>query len=336
MVTNLSIIREDPGEAARVAGRQPAVASPEDSMQNSRMKKLGLGLCLVLASAAVASAKDCDRACLAGLVTTYVDAMIAHRPDALPLAANVRFTEDMKDQTIGEGVWKDVTRAGSFRQDYLDVRKQIAASHVELYAGDRQVLYSLILHTKDQRITGIETLAGSLPPNSRLKSDSLGKPLPIMSEPVPKGQRLNRRDMVRAALHYPEGLRIGNFTEAKTPFSTQAYRVENGAFIAGAGGPRPDTPGLFTQKIILHPDVVPSVAAVDEEAGIVLLWMNFGDTKSYGPGNALITFEAFKVFGKDAHEIHAVNAFFRTFPKDLTRGWESTDPVPAAAPWAPH
>ena len=45
---------------------------------------------------------------------------------------------------------------------------------------------------------------------------------------------------------------------------------------------------------------------VDEEEGIVLLWMNFGDTNSYGPGMALITFEAFKVFGKDAHEIHAV------------------------------
>jgi hypothetical protein len=81
---------------------------------------------------------------------------------------------------------------------------------------------------------------------------------------------------------------------------------------------------------------VPSVAAVDEEAGVVLLWMNFGDTNSYGPGNALITFEAFKVFGKEAHEIHAVNAFFRTFPKDLKRGWDSTDPVPATAPWAPH
>ena len=30
---------------------------------------------------------------------------------------------------------------------------------------------------------------------------------------------------------------------------------------------------------MLHPDVKPSVAAVDEEEGIVLLWMNFGDTQ---------------------------------------------------------
>ncbi len=289
---------------------------------------------LAAAASSAADAKDCDRACLKALITTYVDAVVAHKPDSLPLAANVRVTEDMKELTLGEGAWQEVTRAGTFRQDYLDVRKQIAAAHVELYAGDRQVLYSLILHTQDQKIIGVETLAGALPPNSRLKSDSLGKPLAIMSEPVPKGQHLSRKQMVTAALHYPEGLRIGSFTDARTPFAKEAYRVENGAFIAGAGGPRPDAPGLFTQKIMLHPDVVPSVAAVDEEEGIVLLWMNFGDTNSYGPGNALITFEAFKVFGKDAPEIHAVNAFFRTFPKHLKRGWSSTDPVPAAAPWA--
>jgi hypothetical protein len=184
-----------------------------------------------------------------------------------------------------------------------------------LYAGDRQVLYSLILHTKDQKIVGIETLAGSLPPNSRLKSDSLGKPLPIMSEPVPKGQHLSRKDMVEAALHYPEGLRIGNFTDAKTPFSKQAYRSRTARSSPASAVRARMRPASLHRRFMLHPDVVPSVAAVDEEAGVVVLWMNFGDTNSYGPGNALITFEAFKVFGKDAHEIHAVNAFFPDVPQ---------------------
>jgi hypothetical protein len=34
----------------------------------------------------------CDRACLAGFVTQYLDAMIAHKPESLPVAANVKFT----------------------------------------------------------------------------------------------------------------------------------------------------------------------------------------------------------------------------------------------------
>ncbi len=241
-------------------------------------------------------AADCDRACLKGLITKYVDAIVAHDPSTLPLAANVRFTEDSKDLKLGEGLWKTATKKGDFRQDYIDLKKQIAASHVMLYEADAQILYSVVLRVADQKITGVETLVDRITATSRFKPDSLEKPLPGMSEPVPAGKKMPRADMIKAALLYPEGLRIGNFADAHTPFSKEAYRVENGTFIAGVGGPKPNAPGMFTQKIILHPDVKASVAAVDEEEGIVLLWMNFGDTNSYGPGNALITFEAFKVW----------------------------------------
>jgi hypothetical protein len=269
-----------------------------------------------------AQAADCDRACLKGMITKYVDAMVAHDPSRLPLAANLRFTEDSQELKLGEGVWKTVTKKGDFRQDYIDLKKQIAASHVMLIEENAQVLYSVILRIADQKITGIETLVDRITPTSRFKPDSLDNPLPGMSAPVPAGKRMPRAEMIRAALLYPEGLRIGNFTDAKTPFAKEAYRVENGTFIAGVGGPRPNAPGMFTQKIMLHPDVKASVAAVDEEEGIVLLWMNFGDTNSYGPGNALITFEAFKVWGG---EIHAINAFFRTQPKETQRGWPSAE-----------
>jgi hypothetical protein len=279
-------------------------------------------LALVAMTASAAQAADCDRACLKGMITTYVDAMVAHDPARLPLAANARFTEDSQDLKPGEGLWKTVTKKGDFRQDYIDAKKQIAASHVMLFEDNATVLYSVVLRVADQKITGIETLVDRLMPNSRFKPDSLEKPLGGMSAPVPAGKRMPRAEMIAAALRYPEGLRIGNFTDAKTPFSKEAYRVENGMFIAGEGGPRPNAPGLFTQKIMLHPDVKASVAAVDEEEGIVLLWMNFGDTNSYGPGNALVTFEAFKVWGG---EIHAINAFFRILPKETQRGWPSAE-----------
>jgi hypothetical protein len=75
---------------------------------------------------------------------------------------------------------------------------------------------------------------------------------------------------------------------------------------------------IKTQKIIAHPDLTKSVVAVDEEQGTVLLWMNFGDTGSYGAGNALIVYEGFKVFGG---QLHAVEAFMKVLPKDTPRGW---------------
>jgi hypothetical protein len=279
-------------------------------------------LVLVAMTTSAAQAADCDRACLKGMISKYVDAMVAHDPARLPLAANARFTEDSQELKLGEGLWKTVTKKGDFRQDYIDVRKQIAASHVVLLEDNAQVLYSVVLRVADRKITGIETLVDRITPNSRFKPDSLDKPPAGMSQAVPAGKRMPRAEMIRTALFYPEGLRIGSFVNAKTPFAKDAYRVENGTFIAGAGCPRANCTEILTQKIMVHADVKPSVAAVDEEEGIVLLWMNFGDTNSYGPGNALVTFEAFKVWGG---EIHAVNAFFRILPKDTQRGWPSAE-----------
>ena len=78
---------------------------------------------------------------------------------------------------------------------------------------------------------------------------------------------------------------------------------------------------IKTQRIIPHPDLTKSLVAVDEEQGTVLIWMNFGDTGSYGAGNALIVYEGFKVFGG---QMHAVEAFMKVLPKDTPRGWGKT------------
>ncbi|MBN1238350.1 MAG: hypothetical protein JXB36_07600, partial [Gammaproteobacteria bacterium] len=101
------------------------------------------------------------------------------------------------------------------------------------------------------------------------------------------------------------------------------YRVENGVITADQTDPRRR---MYEQNIIVHPGIIASVAAVDEENGTVLLWMNFGHTgDAYGPGNALVTFEAFKVWGD---EIHSINAFFKGLPISTARFWPSLEPVP--------
>jgi hypothetical protein len=53
--------------------------------------------------------------------------------------------------------------------------------------------------------------------------------------------------------------------------------------------------------------------------------MNFGHTgDSYGVGNALVTYEAFKVWG---NQIHSINAFFIGLNISRSRFWPSSDPV---------
>jgi hypothetical protein len=136
---------------------------------------------------------------------------------------------------------------------------------------------------------------------------------------------MKRADMIKVALTYTEGLRVGSFIDGGTPFAPDTYRVENGVITAGGGCGRADC-GMYAQNIIVHPGIIASVAAVDEENGTVLLWMNFGHTgNSYGEGNSLVTYEAFKVWGG---QIHSINAFFLGLPISTARFWPSSDPIP--------
>lgn len=269
-----------------------------------------------------ASAAPCDRACMAGLLTTYVDAVVAHDASKLPLARPaIRYTEDSQDKKLGEGIWTTITGKGTFRHDYIDMTKKIAAMHVHLLEGDVAVLYSVLLHVEEGKIGGIETLVQRVEPGSRLRPTELGKPIRGMEAPIPAGKKMPRQAMIKTALTYAEGLRVGSFSDAKTPFAPEAYRVENGAILAGEGCGRGDC-GLYSQRIVVHPGIIANVAAVDEEKGVVLLWMNFGYTGSYGPDNALVTFEAFKIWGG---QIHAINAFFRTMNLSTPRYWPASD-----------
>ena len=177
-------------------------------------------------------AQQCDRACLTGMMTQFINALVAHDSSKLPLAPNVRYTEDSRNAQLGEGIWKSVTANGGFRQDYIDTRKQVAAAHVLLREGETQVLYSVLLHVADMKIAGIETLVQRVAAGGQFQPTELGKPIRGMNDPVPAGKKNSREEMIRIALTYPEGLRVGNFTDGGTPFADEAYRVENGVITA--------------------------------------------------------------------------------------------------------
>lgn len=270
------------------------------------------------------SLDECNRSCLTDLVTQYVSALAAGDTARLALAEKVRVTEDSQEVNLGDGIWKSVTAAGNFRQDYIDTAKQVAATHVEMREGKNPMLLSVVLHVEGKKIAGIETLVQRFTPNSRFQPKVLNAPIKGMNTPIPATNRPSRQAMIQTALTYTEGLRVGNFTDAQTPFADGAVRIENGVITAGEGCGRTDC-GLYAQNIFVHPGILASVAAVDEENATVLLWMNFGDTGSYEDGNALLTFEAFKVWD---NKIQSINAFLTTLPQAYGRAWPSTDPMP--------
>ncbi len=285
-------------------------------MQN----KLKSALFLAVLAAFPARAADCDRECLRGFITQYLNAMVAHNPAMLPVSGSVRFTEDAVAMKLGEGLWKTATGIGSYRQDILDTREGVAASQVIVEENGSPVMFVLRLKVADKKITEVETQVtrnqkeGAIFNINNIKTPSKGMNLSL--EP---GQRNSREEAIRIARFYPAGLKVGSFVEVNAPFAPDAYRIENGGIMAGPGCSRAGCENIKTQNIIKHPAITTRVAAVDEDLGIVLLRMNFGDTGSYGPGNALIVWEAFKVYGG---QIHAVEAFMRVMPASTPSGWD--------------
>jgi hypothetical protein len=115
-------------------------------------------LILIAAGAAHAAAADCDRDCLRGFIMQYLDALVAHKPNALPLSDQVRFTEDSVEMHLGDGLWKGASRIRDYRQDVLDVRQGVAATQVVVEEAGSPALLTLRLKVANKKITEIETM----------------------------------------------------------------------------------------------------------------------------------------------------------------------------------
>ena len=183
-----------------------------------------------------AQSRACDRACLAGIMTRYLDSLVAHDPKKAPLADNVRFTEDAVEMPVGSGLWKTASKLRPFRTDFLDVREGTAAVHAVLEENGTPVLLAARLKVVDRRIAEIETIVVRNQAEGALFApDALAKPSAAMTARPPKAQLMPREQMAEIALRYPEGLRVGSFEKSDVPFAPNAYRLENGVRMAGPG-----------------------------------------------------------------------------------------------------
>jgi hypothetical protein len=274
-------------------------------------------------SAARVTEGDCNRECLRGFITRYLDAMIAHTPGALPVAANVRFTEDTVDMKLGDGLWKQASKIRPYRLDILDVAQGVAASQVVVEEAGSPVMLLLRLKVANKTITEVETqVTRNQKEGAIFAVDALQSPNAAMIMPVDPAKRSSRAEAIKLAEFYPAGLEAGSFVTVNAPFASDAYRFENGRLMAGKGCTLrpPSCEDIKAQQIAKHPGLSYRVVAVDEELGITLLRMNFGPSDRYGAGNGLMVWEAFKVYGG---EIHAVEAFMKVMPADAGSGWDA-------------
>jgi hypothetical protein len=263
----------------------------------------------------------CNRECLAGFVTKYMDAMIAHKPESLPVTANVKFTEDCKKLELGDGLWKDIVRLTDYRRDVLDVRQGVAVSFLVVEDKTQKVFLGVRLKIDGKKISEVETMAVHGQKEGMLfNPDNLKTVSKTMTAVPDKAQLNTREEMIKAAVTYPEGLKVGSFVKVDSPMAPDAYRFENGNLMAGpgctffSGCDNMKKQGIPTLSGITH-----RVVAVDEELGVVAVRMNFGPRSVMQGSGELDVLHSFKITGG---LIRAAEAFCKIVPAGTKSGWE--------------
>jgi hypothetical protein len=225
------------------------------------MRKLLLVLISIFLLAAVAGdyanaqskSGPCDRACLEGFVDRYFDAAIAHDPSLLPLAKNVKFTENGQRLVLPDAHWKTMTGKGKYRLFVTDSEAgQVAFLGTIREEGNTPdgiaSPIAVRLKVKNRQITEIETLvirptsqpgpsrgtgaAPAAPQGPAANIEKMGAPHHLFTDVIPQSERMSRADLIRVADMYFRGMEKndgkGLDGTGTYPFTDDCERFENG------------------------------------------------------------------------------------------------------------
>lgn len=218
---------------------------------------------LFLAASAAAQPGDCDRACLENFLAAYLDAVVAHDAEQLPLAAGVKFTENGQRLTLDDGLWHTASDKGAYALKLADVeRGQAVLMGTIREAGEPAVLVAR-LGVVERRIADIETLVIRNADVAR-RLDDIGTPRRTWSEPVPASDRLPRAELVRIANEYFSGIQR-NDGKGDYPLAADCARLENGLVLAG-------DPALVSPRALGRPNG-PQVGCLEQFASGIFFYV---------------------------------------------------------------
>ncbi len=191
-----------------------------------------------------AFAQTCDRACLEVLVDTYLDAVIANDPAAVPVSPDVRFTENGQRLEIGDGLWNTMKTKGDYRIFVTDVPAQqvtfigtIGEDHRE-EGKQNLALIGLRLRLENGGITEVEQFVGrDVAAAERVAALT---PRAVFTEAVPAPARMSRADLLKTANMYFSGMQR-NDGKGEYPFADHCNRLENGMQTTNAPVPAGQT-----------------------------------------------------------------------------------------------
>lgn len=240
----------------------------------------------------------CDRQCLIGYISDYLDALVARDPSRLKVSSTVKYTINGVIATLGDGLWGTASQLDAEKRldfaDFLD--GQVATQTVVMENGTVPVIYQVRLKVVEGEITEIESIEVRQrdAANGFFNVDTM-KPEPVFLQEIEPSRRLNR-DELRAIMDlymdYLEGTKSG----AELPFDDNCIRFENGVPTA-SGRAAFEFQSWFFQ-------VTRRYLIFDEEAGIA-----WGMFPFFQADFTLVVGEAFKIIDGKFMMIQAVMAY---------------------------
>jgi hypothetical protein len=223
--------------------------------------------------AAAAAQAGCSRECLIDLTGAYLSAMVARDPAKAPVAPNVRFTENTRPLSLGQGLWESIKGVRGYKLFVTDPTAGQVALYTVVDGTERPGLLTLRMKVDGRRLTEIESVYVGIGQTGFGSVDSLVTVDPVWTAVLPTAQRRPRAAMIDIANRYFETLEK-NIVD-HVPFTASCLRIENGMVTAGRAG-APGLAGLGCRENVNHPmwNYITQITprrhlVVDEERGLV-------------------------------------------------------------------
>jgi len=158
---------------------------------------------------------------------TYLNALVNHDLDSLPVTVNIKYTENGVRLNLGDGLWQTAMDWPTYRVDVIDEEAGAVGLLGKINEHGNSNWYAVRLKVeKGELISEIETLiarnisgGGGGPQFSPLHDE----PHPLMMEPVSNDSMLSRSELAAIGNSYFTGLDTDN-SAANVPFSPECQR----------------------------------------------------------------------------------------------------------------
>jgi len=267
------------------------------------MKRITLLLPLVCLlaweSVPAANAQDvpsgCTRDALKGITDKYFAALEAHDPSGVPLAANMRFTENGVQLAVGKGFWQtagkpllkrtliDTTKCGTYTNAVLEEKFNPKTVGSPMAAGTiRPIIFGVRLRVENRKISEIETIIARESEYIFNAAGVLATGDQDWESVLPPEQRSSRLAMIAAANDYFD--MFAAEPRVHTPFASSCDRWENGNHTTAGGlfnlpGEDGKATEIFahncTPKGLVISNHGPRRFLADEEEGQVVAFVHF-------------------------------------------------------------